>query len=245
MDFIDENYVTKLMEEKGYTEEVAEAMATVKQCQITKEGLLKTYKVSHEITKRYRLNDKGERESYDIYTPQVTGVDPITGLMLYADKPSFENEQRVFQPAVMGTGGEEFYCGETLGHIIRVGQTHKLKHGWDSINTNDHQSCVAGLHIGGLSYIKGYQSSGTETHNVFVDPAHIGAVPDDHSGAIRCIQYFVCDAFSGVNGSVYHSSTYGKLTDDQWAEEKAEILKKFGEYAAERAAEEAEFKDLA
>ena len=29
MDFIDENYVTKLMEEKGYTEEVAEAIQTL------------------------------------------------------------------------------------------------------------------------------------------------------------------------------------------------------------------------
>ena len=54
---------------------------------------------------------------------------------------------------------------------------------------------------------------------------HIGAVPDDVDGAIRCLQYFVHSSLSGVNGSIYHSSTYAKKTDDEWAEMRAEILK--------------------
>jgi hypothetical protein len=233
LDFTNEEVVHKLIEEKGYTKEVAREMATVKQVKISKEGLLQTFKVSKEITKRYRLNDKGERESYDVYAPKVVGIDPITGLYVYDDKKVLINEDRVFEPAIMGTGGDEFFCGDVKGHIIRVGQVHRLE-SWKQINTDDHSSCVPGLHFGGLSYIKGYQSEGTETHNILCSPEHIGAVPCDTSGAIRCTQYYVLDAFSGVNGSIYHSSTYGKMTDDQWAEEKAEILKEFGELQQKR-----------
>jgi hypothetical protein len=236
LDFVNNDTVTELMEKKGFTREVATQMATVKQVKITKEGLLATFKVSTEITKRYRLNDKGEKESYDVYEAEVIGIDPITGMKLYSDKPVLDNESRVFQPAVMGIGGDAFLCGETLGHIIRVGQVHKLEKGWNQINTSDHQSCVPGLHIGGLSYIRGYQNDRTETHNVLVDPAHIGAVPDDSTGAIRCIQYYVLDAFSGVNGSIYHSSAYGKLTDDQWTEEKEQIIKDFGDLMEKKTA---------
>jgi len=232
MDFLNEDQFEKLIDEKGYTPEIAEAMCTVKQVRITQEGLLATYKVSREITKRYKWNEeKKQREEYDINTTEVIGVDEITGLLKYAEKKELANEQRVFEPAVQGTSGDEFFCGETKGHIIRVGQVHKLE-SWNQIDISDYRSCVPGLHVGGLDYIKGYQNSGTETHNVLVDPAHIGAVPDDRSGAIRCVQYFVLDAFSGVNGSIYHSSTYGKLTDAQWEEEKAAIIKEFGELKA-------------
>ena len=47
---------------------------------------------------------------------------------------------------------------------------------------------------------------------------HIGAVPDDQDGAIRCKQYFVHSSLSGVNGSIYHSSTYAAKTDEEWAD---------------------------
>lgn len=90
----------------------------------------------------------------------------------------------------------------------------------------------------GLDYIRGYQGSDTVTHNVFVDPAHIGAVPDDSTGAIRCIQYFVHSSFAGVNGSIYHSSEYAAKVDAQWAIEKAEILKTYGELKAKQEAED-------
>lgn len=243
MDFVSHEQVQKLVDEKGYTPEVAEQLCTVKQVKITKEGLLATYKVSKEITKRYRLNDKGEKETYDVYDCEVVGIDEITGLMKYADKKTLANESRVFEPAVMAKSGDEFYCGDTKGHIIRVGQTHRLED-WNFINTNDNQSCVKGLHIGGLDYIKGYQGGNTETHNVLVDPAHIGAVPDDHTGAIRCMQYFVLDAFGGVNGSLYHSSAYAAKTDIQWEEEKAEILKEYGEFKAEQEKELEEMKSI-
>jgi hypothetical protein len=90
------------------------------------------------------------------------------------------------------------------------------------VNTNDYQSCVPGLHFGGLMYINCYSG---EIHNVFVDPMHIGAVPDDQTGAIRCLQYFVHSSLVGVNGSIYHSSTYAAKTDEEWEAMRAEAVK--------------------
>jgi hypothetical protein len=104
---------------------------------------------------------------------------------------------------------------------------HRLA-SWDQVNTDDCSSCVPGLHFGGLQYISNY---GGEIHNVFVDPMHIGAIPDDSTGAIRCLQYFVHSSLAGVNGSIYHSSKYAAMTDAQWEEARREAVKAFGEEA--------------
>tara|TARA_Y100000289_G_C3841209_1_gene108634 strand:- start:256 stop:537 length:282 start_codon:yes stop_codon:yes gene_type:complete len=80
---------------------------------------------------------------------------------------------------------------------------------------------VKGLHVGGLKYIAWYTG---EIHNVFIDPMHVGAVPDSNDGAIRCLQYFVHSSLAGVNGSMYHSSSYASLTDEQWEEMKDELI---------------------
>ena len=88
------------------------------------------------------------------------------------------------------------------------------------------QSCVKGLHFGGLKYIAFYSG---EIHNIFVDPMHIGAVPDDETGAIRCLQYFVHSSLAGVNGSIYHSSTYAAKTDEEWEEMRREAVQAFSE----------------
>ena len=72
-----------------------------------------------------------------------------------------------------------------------------------------------------------------EIHNIFVDPMHIGAVPDDVDGAIRCKQYFVHSSLSGVNGSIYHSSTYAAKTDEEWAEMRAESIATWSKEAKE------------
>lgn len=217
--------------EQGFSKEKAIEMSTVQQVQITKEGLLRTFKVSEELTTRYRLNKDGEKESYDVYDGEKE-IDEVTGLVTHK-KNELINEDRVFRPAIMGDGGDAFLCGDKLGHIIKVGKTHSIT--WDQINTNDNQSCVPGLHVGGLSYIKGYQSSNSTTHNILVSPMNIGAVPDDSTGAIRCIEYFVLDEFNGVNGSIYHSSSYGAQTDKAWEDMRAEIIKQFGTLAEEKA----------
>jgi molecular chaperone DnaK (HSP70) len=54
---------------------------------------------------------------------------------------------------------------------------------------------------------------------------HVGAVPDDQTGAIRCKQYFVHSSLAGVNGSIYHSSKYAKLTDEEWGKMLEEATK--------------------
>ena len=71
------------------------------------------------------------------------------------------------------------------------------------MNTNDNATCVKGLHVGGLKYIAWYSG---EIHNVFIDPMHIGAVPDSEDGAIRCLQYFVHSSIVSQHLQMYRST---------------------------------------
>lgn len=210
----------ELVEEKGLNEDVAAKKATMYQMKITKEGLLNGYKVSSEVLHKF---DAETGEVVDRYA-RTFNVD--TGEIESEGLPEFV-EDRVFQPAIMGEGGDAFYCEGSNGyanpgHFIKVGCTHRLA-SWDQVNTNDRQACVPGLHFGGLEYIN--RISG-EIHNIFVDPMHIGAVPDDNTGAIRCLQYFVHSSLAGVNGSIYHSSTYAAKTDAEWAIARKEAVEK-------------------
>lgn len=228
--WLDEEKAEDLISEKGLSEEVAQERSTVYQVKITQEGLLCTYKVSREITEKYSLDDDGERITIPRYKKTI---DEDTGIVSY-DEPEHV-EDRLFEPVMMGTGGDPFYCEGESGylkpeHFIKVGCNHRLED-WSQVNTNDNQSCVKGLHVGGLKYINGYQHDGTVTHNVFVDPMHVGAIPsiDYGDGAIRCLQYFVHSSFGGVNGSIYHSSEYASKTDSQWNDLRKNIIKDFGE----------------
>lgn len=210
----------ELVEEKGLNEDVAAKKATMYQMKITKEGLLNGYKVSSEVLHKF---DAETGEVVDRYK-RTFNVD--TGEIESEGLPEFV-EDRVFQPAIMGEGGDAFYCEgpngyANPGHFIKVGCTHRLA-SWDQVDTNDYNSCVPGLHFGGLEYIN--RISG-EIHNIFVDPMHIGAVPDDNTGAIRCLQYFVHSSLAGVNGSIYHSSTYAAKTDAEWAIARKEAVEK-------------------
>ena len=227
MKYVHPQLKEQFMEENGLSEEVAEKRATMYQMKITKEGLLNGYKVSKEILHKYNT-ETGEEE------PRYTRTfNPDTGQIESNGLP--ENvEDRLFEPSVMGNGGDAFYCEGTNGydtpqHFIKVGCNHRLE-SWDQVNTNDRRSCVKGLHIGGLKYISWYTG---EIHNIFVDPMHIGAVPDDEDGAIRCKQYFVHSSLAGVNGSIYHSSTYAAKTDEEWAEMRKAIVEEYDSLAKE------------
>lgn len=215
--FVNMKYVhPKLMEqylEQGLTAQKAEELATVYQIKITNEGLLNGYKVSREILHKYDAETGEQVPRYKRTFNVDTGEIESEGLPAIV-------EDRVFEPAVMGKSGDAFYCGDTKGHFIRVGQRHALE-SWDQVNCVDAMSCVKGLHIGGLYYISGYTG---EIHNVFVDPMHIGAIPNSSDGAIRCKEYFVHSSLAGVNGSMYHSSTYAELTDAEWEEMRKEAL---------------------
>lgn len=221
--YVDMEYATKLMDDHGVSYEVAVERATRIQVPITQEGLLQTYKVSKEKLTKF------DTENGEVIDRYKATFDAETGLKSY-DEPEFA-EDRVFEPAVQGDRHDAFSCGDKIGHIIKVGEVHALAD-WSMVNCDDDRSCVAGLHVGNLDYIRGYQNSGTVTHNVFVDPMFIGAVPDDNTGAIRCKEYMVYDTFAGVTKSLYRSSEYASKTDLQWNDMLTEAVKTNTEFLA-------------
>ena len=218
MQYVHPKHKEDLMENHGLSEEAADKRATMYQMKITQEGLLNGYKVSSEILHKFN-SETGEQEdrykrTFNIDTGEIDGE----GLPEHV-------EDRLFEPSMMGSSGDAFYCEgpngyANPGHFIKVGCTHRLDD-WSKVNVNDTVSCVKGLHIGGLKYIAWYSG---EIHNIFVDPMHIGAVPDDVDGAIRCKQYFVHSSLVGVNGSIYHSSTYAAMTDAEWDDMRAKAV---------------------
>jgi hypothetical protein len=233
--FVDEELFKELMLKQGLSSDVARERATSLQTPITQEGLLCTYKVSREILHRYELDEEGNKVKVDRYAPTKT-IDDITGEVTVQDNLPSVVEDRIFEPAVVGQGYDAFYCGAVLGHVIKVGEVHKLEN-WSQVDCRDYHSCVKGLHVGNLDYIKGYQCAGRETHNVFVDPMHIGAVTNDGSAALRVKQYFVHSSFAGVNKTVYHSSTYAAMTDAEWEDMRADAIKKNNERLAQMSEE--------
>jgi hypothetical protein len=73
---------------------------------------------------------------------------------------------------------------------------------------------------------------------------HIGAVPDDETGAIRCLQYFVHSSLAGVNGSIYHSSTYAAMTDAEWDQIREDAIIEIESLKAKLEKENDEIKSL-
>ena len=173
-DFVNKEKVNKLMEEKGLSLEVATKFASVKDVSITQEGLLNTYKAAEEITTKYALDDDGNCIVIDRYAKEI---DPDTGIII-TKLPEIA-EERLFEPPVMHQRGDAFFCKGVNGypdvcHFIKVGCEISLPD-WGFVNCDSNQSGVKGLHVGGLTYIAGYQDTGTETFNCFVSPEHIGA----------------------------------------------------------------------
>lgn len=218
--YTDHANAQKLQKEKGLSQVKAMDVSTTTQVSITKEGLLVCYKVSREVLDRYELNAEEEVVKKSRYKPSV---DPDTGMITYAEPDHAED--RLFLPACMGTGGDEFFSDAiggttpTKGHFIRVGRAHWLEKE-DQINANDGVTGVPGLHVGGLNYIAGFQQEGTVTHNIFVDPMDIRAIVglgQGNDGAMRVKRYFVYSTFEGVNKNLYHSSSYAALTDAEYA----------------------------
>lgn len=240
--FINMKYVHPKLRDKfiadGFSEQVATEKSTMYQVKITNEGLINGYKVSREVL------DKFDTETGERVDRYKRTFNPDTGEVESDGIPAIV-EDRLFQPAIMGTSGDAFYCEGSNGyakpgHFIKVGCVHRLQ-SWDQVNTNDRASCVPGLHVGGLMYIANYSG---EIHNVFIDPMHIGAIPDDNTGAIRCLQYFVHSSLVGVNGSIYHSSKYAAMTDAEWDKMKEEAVKLKGEEAQKKLDESNELGSL-
>lgn len=231
---VDDDLRQELIEKHGVAPGTAIERATVSDTPITMEGLLATYKVSVEVTTKFDNKDgkvvPRYEASYDEDTGEKTSAIPEAV------------EDRIFQPAVMGTGGDAFHC-YTLdqsvnkpkpGHFIKVGRVHELP-SWDMVDCNDNHSCVPGMHCGGRTYIKGYTNyAWAVTHEIFVDPSDLGATTHDGSGALRVRRYYVHKSNAGINRSIYHSSKYAAMTDLEWDDMRAEAIK-----ATEKKAEEA------
>jgi hypothetical protein len=222
MEYVHPKLVEQFLED-GYSQEIAEDRARMYQVKITQEGLINGYKVSREVLHAYD-SETGEvvdryKRTFNINTGEIESE----GLPEHV-------EDRLFEPAIMGNGGDAFYCeslsgDSTLGHHIKVGHVHRLPE-WGMVNTDDSISCVPGLHVGGLNYINCYSG---EIHNIFVDPMYVGAIPNSVDGAIRCKEYFVHSSLAGVNGSIYHSSKYAAKTDEAWLVEREEAIKESNE----------------
>jgi hypothetical protein len=207
---VDDKEALKLQIEEGLSTEKANELATYNDIGITKNGLLVTYKYAqiqsdHDYTVEY--SEDGEA------------------------KVNLKAEEYQLIPPVMRTSGDAFYANELLGHNIKVGAIHRLPD-WSYVNTNDQQSCVKGLHLGGLRYIKGYGGSGNLLLNCFVNPMHIGAFDHDGRGAIRVLEYFVHSAQFAPNKQMYHESNYLSHTETEWAIMREEAIKKSEETIA-------------
>lgn len=220
--FTNQQFATEL-QNKGLSSEVAHGMATTFQTPITQEGLIGTYKVVNEVDWKFELDEDDQPVQKSRYKKSI---DDVTGLITYT-KPEHA-EDFLFCPAVMGQGGDAFFCGDKEGHVIRVGLAHFLD-SWDKVDTRDTVSCKPGLHCGNQDYIRSYQSPGTVTLNIFVDPMDIGAVVQDNTGALRVKRFFAHSIFGGTNRGIYHSSDYAKLTDEEYRNMLAEAITATGE----------------
>jgi len=224
---VDEDELTKLMDEEGYTFEKATDRASYNDVAITNEGLIVTKKYAKLLTKGWVIDPKtNEAVLEDLFKTTKT-VDQFSGdVTETTDYPEFA-EELTFEPPLMHRSGDEFFCGDKKDHVIKVGQLHELEK-WSQVNTNDDTSCVKGLHVGGWKYVSNYSSLNAQLLECFVDPADIGAICDINDygsdGAIRCKAYFVYGAVSGRTKGIYHSSKYAAMRDDLWEQYKKDAV---------------------
>lgn len=230
---VDHELKKELIEKNGVAPSTAVERATVYQTPITQEGLICTYKVSTEVTTKFDPKDGKVIPRYGVSFDEDSGERSV-------ETPDHV-EDRLFKPAVMGDGGDAFFCypiedtlkAKKAGHFIRVGRIHELEK-WEQVDCNDNYSGRPGLHCGNRDYIAGYEGSNTVTHNTFIDPMDIGAITDDGSGALRVRRYYTHSSNGGINRSIYHSSKFAAMTDTEWDTVRAEAIK-----ATEKKAEEA------
>lgn len=226
---IDEEEAYKLMEKEGFTEEVAMKRASYNDVCITTEGLLVAKKYGRLITEGYDIDPKtNDVIKVSLFPKTPKTVDRITGVVSGDEDimPAFA-EELYFQPPVQGERGDEFFNGDTAGHVMQVGKNITLEK-WNMVNCNDDDHCVKGLHVGGYRYVQSYKSMKCQLLECFVDPAEIGAICDlnEYSdGAIRVREYFINGAVGARTKGIYHSSAYAKMKDAEWEAYKLEAVK--------------------
>lgn len=228
MTYVNPSKVEEYLED-GLGEELAKEKARTYEVKITQEGMIACFKTSNEIVTKFEMNDNEEIKEVSRYKKKFN---TDTGEIEGDNREDVAGEDRLFTPYMMGNRGDAFYCEgpngyKEPGHFIKIGCVHRLPD-WSYVNTNDNQSCVKGLHLGGLSYIASWD--GADIHTCFVNPMHIGAIPEysgDH--AIRVLQYYVYGSLVTLNHGIYHSSEYSKLTETEWKDINAAIVNAYSE----------------
>ena len=160
--YVDKDNVEKLMEEQGFSENVATKLSTFDQVSITEQGILAAFKYVRLITEKYEVETDKETGLQavvlkDRYT-RTLEVDDVTGEITKDELnlPEFA-EDILFSPPIMGTRGEAFSsraideeANSNPGHIIKVGMIHELPD-MSYVNTSDKTSGVQGLHTGRIA----------------------------------------------------------------------------------------------
>lgn len=225
---VDTEEVRRLIDEEGFTAEVATARSIYNDVAITQEGLIVAKKYAKLLTEGWVIDaETNKAKKAPLYPMTPDTIDFHSGKITKGEAvlPEFA-EELFFEPPVQGTSGDEFLSGDNKGHLIAVGKKHTLEK-WSQVNTNDDTTCVKGLHVGGWRYVSSYKGLNCQLLECFVDPAEIGAICDvnrNSDGAIRVREYFVYGAVEGRNKGIYHSSKYAAMKDTEWDAYKKEAV---------------------
>jgi len=204
--FVDQEKVAEFIEQ-GYSQEEAIKLSTFNDISITKNGLVSTYKYAQIVGYKFDPLTGDKVARYETTFDPETGA-PSTQLPESA-------EEYTLMPPIMGESGDAFFAGDTLGHRIKVGATHKLP--TNALrNTKDGTFGGGGLHLGGLKYIEHYGGNNRLLLNCFVNPMHILGFTDGGDGAIRNDEYFVHSACFAPNTGFYNESNYLAQGKEQW-----------------------------
>jgi hypothetical protein len=222
-EIVDQEELSRLIEEEGYTYDTALTASIYNDVTITQEGLIVAKKYARLLTKGWQINpETNEAELVDLFPKTVT-VDQWSGEVKEETHLPEYAEELTFEPPIMGRGGDAFYCGDVKDHIIKVGQVHELE-SWSQVNTTDNYFGAKGLHVGGYRYVENYKALNNQLLDCFVDPADIGAFVDGEDYAMRVLRYFIYGATKGRIKGIYHSSKYAKMRDEAWEEYKKEAI---------------------
>jgi hypothetical protein len=226
--FTDYEEVARLEKEEELDTAVATKLATYQDIAITQEGLLATYKVADIVTWKYEmvLQEDGtyQKQENPKYKTIPAVIDETTGLMLAQEK--FEKpdhlEDYTFTPCIW-KDGDQFYSGDKLGYVYRVGEVQYLPK--DAKRNLNNTGGGGGLYSGGLNYIKNFRGCGSHVLTCFVDPADILSYQaEGHAFRTDALMpNNVWDETIPLKGA-YHSSTYGKLSKKRIEEIVAEAL---------------------
>lgn len=235
--------------EDGMTPEAATELATFNDISITTYGLLATYKVVDKVEKIFKLEKDADgntvKKLVDV-VPSTETIDKVTGDVTVKKGEVKHLEELLFTPAIC-KDGDKFFCGEILGYQYQIGQEAVLPE--DAKRNHQNTLGGGGLYAGGLGYINGYSSEGSETLTCFIDPSEIISFQSD-GHAFRTNRMFINGAMNieGDTAGMYFVSDYAKESDlrikDRFAKAIVEANEAIVKAKKKSDAEEANARDV-